>query len=122
MRMRTRQSYGRDPKESPEAAVTLAWVSPEFCTLFDVNYLPRALALHASLRAVEPRARLRAFCMDERTHRVLLDLSLPGLVPVALADLERLDPELAAVKPDRSHVEYCWTATPSVVRYCLATE
>jgi hypothetical protein len=97
-------------------------VSPEFCTLFDINYLPRGLALHASLRAVEPRAQLRVFCMDERTHRVLEQLDLPGLTAVSLDDLERRDPGLAAVKHDRSHVEYCWTATPSVLRYCLSQE
>ena len=97
-------------------------MSPEFCTLFDVNYLPRGLALHASLREVDPDARLRAFCMDERTHGILEALDLPGLSAVSLADLERRDPELAAVKPDRTHVEYCWTATPSVLRDSLSQE
>jgi hypothetical protein len=97
-------------------------VSYEFCTLFDVNYLPRGLALHASLLAVEPRARLRVFCMDERTQGVLDELALPGLVVVGLGDLEGMDPELAAVKAGRNHVEYCWTATPSVLRYCLLAE
>jgi hypothetical protein len=97
-------------------------VSHELCTLFDVNYLPRGLALHASLRAVDPQARLRVFCMDDRVHDLLEKLCLPGLIPVSLGDLERNDPELAAVKDDRTQVEYCWTATPSVIRYCLTRE
>jgi hypothetical protein len=97
-------------------------VSPEFCTLFDVNYLVRGLALHASLRAVEPQAHLRVFCMDHRTYALLEQLDLPGLTAVPLVDLERRDPELAAVKSDRTHVEYCWTATPSVLRDSFAVE
>ena len=97
-------------------------MAPEFCTLFDSNYLPRGLALYESLRAVEPRARLRAFCMDDRAYRVLEQLDLPGLIAVSLTDLERHDPELTSVKADRTQVEYCWTATPSVARYCLDLE
>jgi hypothetical protein len=97
-------------------------MTPEFCTLFDSNYLPRGLALHASLRAVEPRARLRIFCMDDRTYDVLGRLELPGLELVPLGELELHDPQLAAVKGDRSPVEYCWTATPSIARYCLDRE
>jgi hypothetical protein len=97
-------------------------VSPEFCTLFDVNYLPRGLALHASLRTVEPQARLRAFCMDDHAYRILDELRPPGLTAISRAELERHDPELAAVKDDRTQVEYCWTATPSIIRYCLTRE
>ena len=59
-------------------------MTPEFCTLFDINYLPRGLALYASLRKVEPRSRLRVFCMDDRTHTVLEGLDLPGLTAIPL--------------------------------------
>lgn len=100
----------------------IRFMEPDFCTLFDSRYLTRGLALHASLQRVEPRSHLRAFCMDDRAHRILEQLDLPGLTAVALSDLERHDPELAAVKADRSHVEYLWTATPSVARYCLMRE
>jgi hypothetical protein len=97
-------------------------VAPEFCTLFDSRYLTRGVALHASLQRVDPRSHLRAFCMDERAHRILEQLDLPGLTAVALSELERHDQELAAVKADRTYVEYCWTATPSIARYCLERE
>jgi hypothetical protein len=93
-----------------------------YCTLFDTNYLPRGLALHESLRRHEPGATLRVFCMDGWTKAVLDRLELPDLVPIAISALERHDPELAAVKHDRTPVEYCWTATPSVALYCLERE
>jgi hypothetical protein len=57
--------------------------------------------------------------MDERAKTVLDRLALPGLTPVSLSQLEAHDPGLAAVKEDRTRLEYCWTATPSTVLYCL---
>jgi len=97
-------------------------VSRDFCTLFDVNYLPRGLVTNRSLRAVLPDARLRVLCMDIETKRVLDDLREPGIEAVALAELEVHDPSLAAVKGDRSRAEYCWTSTPALCRYLFDRE
>src|SRR5258708_21614273 len=93
-----------------------------YCTLFDANYLTRGLALYESLRRHEPGAVLRVFCMDEQTKTVLDRLALPGLLTIALDELERHDSELRAVKSDRTPLEYCWTATPSIALYCLERE
>ena len=93
----------------------------EFCTLFDVNYLPRGLVLYRSLERVCPDFRLRVFCMDAETERILDALALPKLAIVPLAELERHDPELLEVKPTRTQVEYCWTATPAVSPLRLET-
>jgi SAM-dependent methyltransferase len=86
----------------------------EFCTLFDANYLPRALVLHGSLLEHCRDARLHAYCMDDTAARVLEELDLPGIRVVRLAELEARDPALASAKPSRSPIEYCWTATPAV--------
>ena len=94
----------------------------EFCTLFDVNYLPRGLVLYSSLREVCGDFRLRVFCMDEATESLLDRMRLPGLVVVGLEELEAHDRELASVKRDRTQVEYCWTATPAVCLYALERE
>jgi SAM-dependent methyltransferase len=94
----------------------------DFCTLFDANYLARALVLYRSLAETGSDFRLRAFCMDDDSHSVLTRLDLPGLQPIALVELEAHDPELAAVKPSRTAVEYYWTATPAVCLYCLERE
>jgi hypothetical protein len=94
-------------------------VGREYCTLFDRHYLPRGLALYESLRRHEPGCRLRVFCMDGVTKSILDRLDLPDLLPVALEELEQHDPELKAVKDERTPLEYCWTATPSVALYCL---
>jgi SAM-dependent methyltransferase len=97
-------------------------VPRDFCTLFDVEYLPRGLVTLRSLRAVLPDARLRVLCMDIETKRVLDDLREPGVEPLALAELEVHDPALAAVKGDRSRAEYCWTSTPVLCRYVFDRE
>jgi len=94
----------------------------EFCTLFDRNYLPRGLVLYRSLERVCADFRLRVFCMDDETQTVLERMALPNLSVIGLAELERHDPELLAVKPTRTQLEYCWTATPSVCAYSLDVE
>ncbi|MFL5915679.1 MAG: methyltransferase domain-containing protein [Gaiellaceae bacterium] len=94
----------------------------EFCTLFDVNYLPRGLVLYRSLERHCPDFRLRVFCMDTETKEILDRLALPRLTSVGLDELEAHDRELASVKPTRTQVEYCWTATPAVCAYALETE
>lgn len=94
----------------------------EFCTLFDVNYLPRGLVLYRSLERHCDDFRLRVFCMDAETKQILDRLRLPRLTTVGLDELESHDSALAEVKPTRTQVEYCWTATPAVCAYVLETE
>lgn len=92
-----------------------------YCTLFDVNYLTRALVLHRSLTRASTRFRLFAFCMDEESSRALARLDLPGVTSVPLTALEAHDGALLSTKSDRTQVEYCWTATPAVCRYVFET-
>lgn len=94
----------------------------EFCTLFDSNYLPRGLVLHRSLVEHCPEFRLRVYCMDSATARVLEELELPGVLVVPLEELEAHDHRLLDVKPTRTQVEYCWTATPAICLHALETE
>ena len=90
-----------------------------YCTYINVDYLTRALALHASLLEHGADFHLRAVCFDEITYRVLSELGLPTLEPIALDELEAADPEFAATRFERSPVEYLWTATPCVIRWLI---
>ena len=90
-----------------------------YCTYFDRNYLANGLALHASLVRHAPPFTLWVLCLDDETYAALTALALPGVRPLALAELEDADPELLAVKPTRSRVEYYFTSTPSLVRHVL---
>jgi hypothetical protein len=90
-----------------------------YCTYFDQNYLPRALALYHSLRSHGGDFRLWALCMDAAAYDAVVALALPGLDPIALEDFERGDTALAGAKAGRSRAEYFFTCTPSLPLYVL---
>ena len=91
-----------------------------FCTLFDVNYALRGLVLYRSLHAACPGGMtLWIFCMDRAGYEVLRRLDLESVVLVPLEELESADRALAEVKPSRTQIEYCWTATPSICAHVL---
>lgn len=93
-----------------------------FCTYFDLNYLPRGLALYRSLRQVCPSFRLWILCMDAESRRLLTHLCLPEVRLIALEELEREDPELLAVKASRSRLEYYFTCSPVLPLHVLRCE
>ena len=90
-----------------------------FCTYFDHRYLPRAMALHASLVRHVKDFSLCALCLDDTAHRALEALALPGVDVVGLGDLESADPDLVKAKEGRSRVEYYFTLTPALSRFAL---
>jgi hypothetical protein len=90
-----------------------------YCTYFDRNYLPRAVAMHASLRRHGGDFCIDALCLDEESHRLVSALGYPELRPFRLADIEATDSELPEARKNRTWVEYLWTLTPSIVLYCL---
>lgn len=91
----------------------------DFCTYFDSGYLPRGLALHQSLVAHSPHARLWVLALDEECEQKLRSLALQGVVVVSLRDVEQFDPGAAATRVLRSRVEYYFTLTPVLPLYVL---
>src|SRR4051794_33506576 len=87
-----------------------------FCTYFDSRYLIKGLALYSSLKRHCPGFVLYVLCLDERTHAVLSKLAYRELRLIRLADFEAANPDLLAVKSERTFFEYYCTLTP-----CLAT-
>ena len=88
-----------------------------YCTYFNQNYLLKGLAMHASLIAHEPSAKLWILCMDDYTKDIIDRMRLAGVTTITLAEFE--DKELKIAKGNRSLVEYYWTCTPSLPRYIL---
>jgi hypothetical protein len=93
----------------------------EYCTLFDSNYLAKAVAMYRSMERHAQPFHLTAFTFDERAEQILARMQLDHLTVVPLRDLEAHDAGLLAVKDDRSPVEYCWTATPTLPLYLFDT-
>lgn len=91
-----------------------------FVTLFDSNYLPQGLALHASMLRRVPSFRLWILCVDDVAHDLLMRLALPHCSLLKLSALAT--PGLLAVKPARSRGEYCWTLTPFAPRFVFEAD
>jgi len=70
-----------------------------------------------SLFEADVHAFVYVFAFDEICESVLKSWNHPRLQVISLSEFE--DDELLAVKPTRSPAEYCWTCTPSVIRFCL---
>ncbi|MDX5319966.1 MAG: glycosyl transferase [Bacteroidota bacterium] len=88
-----------------------------FCTLFDSNYLSRGLVMYDSLEEHCDNFHLYVFAFNDLALNTLRTLSLPHMTVISLQEFE--DPELLAVKSDRSRAEYCWTCTSSTIHYVL---
>lgn len=89
------------------------------CTLFNSLYLSRGLAMYRSLEQHCPCFRLYIFAFDDLCYQTLNKLQLPNATVISLAEFE--DDQLLGVKPTRTSGEYCWTCTPSTIRYCIQT-
>lgn len=90
-----------------------------FCTLFDLNFLSRGLALYESLNQHLPDFHLYIFAFDDASLKILNELKLEKATIISLKAFE--NSELLRVKANRSAGEYCWTCTPSTILYCLDT-
>jgi hypothetical protein len=91
-----------------------------YCTYFDRHYLHRGLALYESLTQYDDHAVLWILCYDDDSYRTLQKLDLPRARLISLAEFERVNPELVAVKPTRHLREYYWTSTSSLPLYVFA--
>lgn len=90
-----------------------------YCTLFDSNYLTRALAMYESLKKHSDVFHLYMFTFDDKSYNLLTKLDLNFVKIISLKEFE--DEDLLKVKDDRSAGEYCWTCTPSTIKYCIET-
>lgn len=88
-----------------------------YCTIFDDNYLARAIVLYESLMRVNHRAVFAFFCIDANTVRLLTALNLERAVIVGHEEFAT--PELLAVRPLRSQGEYCWTCKPVALLHLM---
>lgn len=92
----------------------------QYVTLFDSNYLTRGLVLYRSLVRYAQPFHLWILCFDELAYAILQQLDLQHATLVPLEAFE--DADLLRVKPTRTWQEYCWTCTPSSVRYVFDTD
>jgi len=90
-----------------------------FCTLFNVNYLAKGLALYESLVKTSPQFHLYIFAFDDLSQQILTEKKLAKATIIPLGEFE--NEQLLAVKADRTKGEFCFTCTPFTVKYCIET-
>ena len=90
-----------------------------YCTLFDSNYLTRGLAMYETLKKHSDDFHLYIFAFDDRSCDLLKKLDLDSVTVISLQEFE--DEELLKLKDARSAGEYCWTCTPSIIKYSIET-
>lgn len=88
-----------------------------YCTLFNSRYLSRGLAMYRSLEKHCKDFHLYIFAFDELCYDTLCNLNLRYATIISLSEFE--DEHLLSIKPTRMENEYCWTCTPSVIRYSI---
>jgi hypothetical protein len=88
-----------------------------FCTLFDINYFSRGLALYYSLEKKCSDFHIYIFAFDKKTFELLTGMKLSKATIIPLNEFE--DNELLGIKPSRTIAEYCWTCTSSTILYVL---
>ena len=93
-----------------------------FCTYCDQGYAARLLGLHDSLLAQGEPFRLHVLCFDAATEAAVRAAGSPTLVAIPLEELLRADPDYAAVRAQRTPVEFYFTTTPVLIRHCLDRE
>ena len=89
-----------------------------YCTLFDSNYLTRALVMYDSMTNSHMDFHLYIFAFDNLVLDFFTNKFIKSNITVVpLSEFE--DDKLLAVKLFRSPGEYCWTSTPSVILYSI---
>jgi hypothetical protein len=90
-----------------------------YCTMFDLGYLSRGLALIHSLRIHGVDDDIWVLCLDDETEAFLQRISLKGVHTATRRDLEGATSGLLEAYSNRSLTEYFFTCTPALVRFVL---
>ena len=91
----------------------------DFCTILNLPFLLRGIALHRSLARVTPEFSMHVACMDEESEHLLKRLDLPGLTTISERELWQYDPTLAELSTSRPVADYCKSVKPALCLYLL---
>ena len=88
-----------------------------YCTLFDINYIDKGLAMYESLNRVAEDYTLFIVAFDENTFHILSDMKLKNVCVLQEEDL--LDEEMQKVKAERTRAEWCWTCSAVTIDFLM---
>lgn len=90
-----------------------------YCTYFDRGYLPRALTLIESMRMHGDTSLVLILALDQEVASYFERYPVTNTKIIGLDELEKSFPELEIIKQNRSRMEYFFTCTPLLIKYCL---
>lgn len=73
--------------------------------------------MYESLKKYSYNFHLFIFAFDDRSYNLLKQLNLECVTVISLLEFE--DDALLKIKQERTPGEYCWTCTPSVIKYAI---
>jgi len=88
-----------------------------YCTLFDSNYLDKAIVTVNSLKKVDMNAFIYILCMDTQCHSIMKNENFTNVILIGTEEFE--DEDLKKIKNERSRSEYIWTCTAKLLHYVL---
>lgn len=89
------------------------------CTLFDSNFIDKALVLLDSLHATEKEFVLHVASFDQKSCEILQQINDTNVEICTLDDLKQFEPRLISLEKERKRGEFCWTCTPILVSYLM---
>lgn len=87
------------------------------CTLFDSNYIDRALVMYESLVKLCDSFTLYVIAFDKMCYNALVQLNLTNMIITSYDEFE--DDTLRKAKADRSPREFLWTCSGYSIRYIM---
>ncbi|MDB3967763.1 hypothetical protein N9392_00455 [Flavobacteriaceae bacterium] len=90
-----------------------------FCTYFDSNYYPYALALSKSLEQNIKDYVLYIVCMDETCEKILNKTPLPNSILYSHEALKSFKPALKLLQIERTTAEYFFTCSAQVCEFIM---
>ena len=91
-----------------------------YVTYCDHKYIVRCVALIQSMqRHLGHEFTLYVVCLDEAARLVLERAAFSNVKPISQSWIERYDERILMAKMTRSHREYCWTLTPTIIARIL---
>ena len=90
-----------------------------YYTYVNGNFLPRFLALYASIQRFQPDSMLWALSLDSEADDSLGTLGLKSVRLFSLQELIRREPDLLRAQKERSRVEFYVTCSPAGLHHVL---
>lgn len=88
-----------------------------FSTVISNKYVFKSIVMHDSLTRHCSDFHLYMLCVENEAYEILLGMPWTNVTLIRLADIE--DADLLQAKGNRTHLEYCWTLKPAILRHVM---